>query len=102
MKFGINQIKKKIYEVLDPELNISIVDLGLIYDVKLNKGNKVDVVMTLTTVGCPLITMIENQIKENISSIGIDIKNINIKVVFDPPWTTDKMTKKGKQSLGIL
>lgn len=101
MKITIKQVKKKLYEVLDPELNISIVDLGLIYGVKLSKDNQVYITMTLTTIGCPLLTLIEDQIKSKVSELGINQSKINIKIVFSPPWTMDKMTKKGKTMLGI-
>ncbi len=96
--------KKKVLEklsaVLDPELSISIIDMGLIYDVKINT-NKVLIVMTLTTVGCPLYSLIETDIKNCLEELGFTDKNIEIKLVFDPPWSIDKMTKKGKKLLGI-
>lgn len=86
---------------MDPELNISIVDLGLIYDVKIIKENQVKVVMTLTTVGCPLFDLIEDNIKNKIKELGFSKKNINIELVFDPSWSIDKMSKKAKKKLGI-
>ena len=62
-KLSEKQINNKLLEVMDPELNISIFDLGLIYQTKIIK-NKVKVIMTLTTIGCPLFSLIENQVKE--------------------------------------
>jgi len=94
-------IKNKLSEVLDPELNISIVDMGLIYKVVLNHLQGVKITMTLTNIGCPLAGMIEYEIKTKLKELGFKDKNIEIKLVFDPPWSVDKMTKKGKTVLGI-
>jgi len=94
------KVLNKLSEVMDPELNISIVDLGLVYDAKLIK-DKVKVVMTLTTIGCPLFFLIESQIKDKIKELGIKEKNIILNLTFDPPWTMEKMSKKGKTMLGI-
>ena len=100
MKLTAGQIKNKLSEVMDPELNISIVDLGLIYKIKINK-NKVKIIMTLTTVGCPLFSLIESQIKDKIKELGIKEENISLELTFDPPWTMEKMSEKGKAMLGI-
>lgn len=84
---------------MDPELYISIVDLGLIYDVQEKQGN-VDIKMTLTTMGCPLFSIIETDIKKKVKDLdGVD--KIHVDLVFDPPWSIDKMTERGKAMLGI-
>ncbi|MCL4377972.1 MAG: metal-sulfur cluster assembly factor [Actinobacteria bacterium] len=88
-------------EVLDPELNISIVDLGLVYDVKLNKNDKVKIVMTLTTIGCPLFSMIEEEVKSKLKEVGIKDNKIELELTFDPPWSMDKMSERAKAMLGI-
>lgn len=93
------QILKKLEEVLDPELYISIVDLGLVYNVSEKKGN-VDIKMTLTTLGCPLFETIETEIKEKLKSIK-SIKKVNIELVFDPPWSMERLTEKAKAMMGI-
>ncbi len=93
-------IIEKLTEVMDPEINISIIDLGLIYKVDLNpKG--VIITMTLTTLGCPLIDLIETEIREKVKELGFSQKDIKIKLVFDPPWSIEKMTERGKAILGI-
>jgi metal-sulfur cluster biosynthetic enzyme len=99
-KINEKQIINKLAEVMDPELNISVVDLGLIYEAKLIK-NKVKVTMTLTTVGCPLFSLIETQVKDKIKELGFKDDNIILKLTFNPPWTMEKMSKKGKAMLGI-
>ncbi len=100
MKISKKQIMNKLDDVLDPELNISIVDLGLIYKVELIK-EKVNITMTLTTMGCPLIATIEEEIKQKLKEVGVDEKKIKINLTFDPPWSMEKMTPRAKAILGI-
>lgn len=83
----------------DPELYISIVDLGLIYDVKV-KGDTADIKMTLTAIGCPLFSLIENEVKDKVLSLK-GIEKVNVELVFDPPWTIERLSEKGKAMIGI-
>lgn len=99
MKISKKQVMNKLSEVLDPELNISIVDLGLVYKVEV--GAKVKITMTLTTMGCPLIATIEEDIKQRLKEIGIDEKKIKVELTFDPPWSMEKMSPRAKAMLGI-
>lgn len=108
VKLSKKIIINKLSEVLDPEIAISIVDLGLIYDIILsnhpnspNLPNSITIIMTLTTVGCPLYPIIEQEIKDKLGELGLKEKDIKIKLVFDPPWSMDKMSKKGKKLLGV-
>jgi metal-sulfur cluster biosynthetic enzyme len=87
-------ILKKLEEVLDPELQISIVDLGLVYDI-FEKDGKVKIKMTLTTIGCPLFGLIENEVKKKLKEIK-DIKEVQVELTFDPPWTPDRLSEKAK------
>lgn len=92
-------IWQQLEKVIDPEMYISIVDLGLVYDVKQTKTH-VDVTMTLTSLGCPLFPVIDRDIQSKLTEIdGID--SVKISLTFDPPWSTDRMTEKGKAILGI-
>ncbi len=100
MKLTAGLIKNKLAEMMDPELNVSIIDLGLVYKIKIIK-NKIKVVMTLTTIGCPLFSLIEQQVKEKIRELGVKEEDISLELTFDPPWTMEKMSKKGKVMLGI-
>ena len=93
-------IISKLTEVMDPELNISIVDLGLVYDTKITK-NKVKIIMTLTTIGCPLFSLIETQIRDKIKELGVKDEDISLDLTFGPPWSMEKMSKKAKAMLGI-
>lgn len=92
-------VMAKLKEVLDPELHVNIVDLGLIYEVKVQK-NDVWILMTLTFPGCPLGSIIHKEVKEKLDSLK-GIGKINLKITFDPPWDFSKITQEGKDQLGI-
>ncbi|GIW62557.1 MAG: hypothetical protein KatS3mg090_0383 [Patescibacteria group bacterium] len=94
-----DKIREKLTEVLDPELNISIVDLGLIYDIKQKSKDSVYIKMTLTTLGCPLFDTIERDIKAKMEELGF--KKTEIELTFDPPWSIDNLSERAKAILGI-
>lgn len=83
--------------VNDPELPVSIVDLGLIYDVRVSGGD-VGIKMTLTTPGCSMGGMIAGQAEEALKAIGA--RNVIVQVVWDPPWNPDMMSPEAKAKLG--
>lgn len=93
------KIMSKLSEVMDPELFISIVDLGLVYTVSESKG-VVDVEMTLTSMGCPLFETIEDDIKNKVKEIE-GIKETRVRLVFDPPWSMDRLTERARAVMGI-
>jgi metal-sulfur cluster biosynthetic enzyme len=99
-KLTSSLIKKQLKKVIDPELGISIVDLGLIYQIKVNE-NKIYIKMTLTTIGCPLFSIIEEEIREKIAQLGVSKDKISIELTFDPPWTMERMSPAAKAILGI-
>ena len=94
-----SKITEQMKTVLDPELGISIVDLGLVYGVSVTKTGRAKVTMTLTTMGCPLFGVIEAQIEEALMAIP-EIEDVKTEVVFDPPWDPSKMTEAAKAQLG--
>lgn len=94
-------IKAKLSEVLDPELNISIVDLGLVYKVESLKNGKTKIIMTLTTIGCPLFSLIEQEAKSKLKELGLTEDKIKFELTFDPPWSMEKMSERAKAMLGI-
>jgi Predicted metal-sulfur cluster biosynthetic enzyme len=100
MNLNKNIVKKQLVQVLDPELGISIVDLGLIYKIEIKK-NKVKIVMTLTTIGCPLFSLIEQEIKNKLIELGLKEEDIVLELTFEPPWSVERMSKKAKAMLGI-
>lgn len=86
--------------VIDPELGIDIVNLGLIYDVDLDDEGLCNVTMTLTSMGCPLAGHIEMDVKRALSDIP-EAKDTRVNIVWDPPWGKDKMSRYAKIALGI-
>jgi metal-sulfur cluster biosynthetic enzyme len=94
------KIFEKLGEVMDPELHLSITDIGLVYNVNIENG-KIQILMTLTSLGCPLFDTIQEDIYEAVSQLGVEKENININLTFEPPWSMDKMSERGKAMLGI-
>ena len=86
--------------VIDPELGIDIVNMGLIYDVELSEDGLCTVTMTLTSMGCPLAGHIESDVRRALSDIP-EIKEINVNIVWSPAWGKDNMTRYAKIALGI-
>jgi len=95
--------KEKVFEVLknvyDPEIPVNVVDLGLIYDVKVEKGD-VSVLMTLTAPGCGMGPHIAQQAEWAISELE-GVEDVNVELTFDPVWTPDRITPDGKKALGL-
>lgn len=89
------QLKK----VMDPELDVSLVDLGLIYETSLSKEGIAHIKMTLTTMGCPLFPVIEKDIENHLMEIE-EVNDVKIELTFDPPWNPSMMTDEAKATLG--
>ncbi|HZW69100.1 MAG TPA: metal-sulfur cluster assembly factor [Pseudogracilibacillus sp.] len=89
-----------IENVIDPELGIDIVNLGLIYDVELDEAGLCTVTMTLTSMGCPLAGHIEQDIKRVLADIP-EVKDTKVNIVWDPPWGKERMSRYAKIALGI-
>jgi FeS assembly SUF system protein len=98
------KMKEKIIEslkgVYDPEIGLDIVNLGLIYDINISEEGEVDIKMTLTTPGCPLAGSVEEAVRTVVSAID-EVKNVNVELVWDPPWNPSMMSEEAKQILGI-
>ncbi|MDD2766791.1 MAG: iron-sulfur cluster assembly protein [Candidatus Moranbacteria bacterium] len=95
-----NKVIEKLKLVLDPELGISIWELGLIYEVIVNKEGVCVITMTLTTIGCPLFAQIQKEIEDRVMEIP-EIEEVKIDLVFDPPWSVEKMSEDAKIRLGL-
>ena len=91
----ISEIKK----IYDPEIPVNIYELGLIYDISI-ENHDVKVKMTLTTPNCPVAESLPNSVKENILKIE-GINDVDLKLVWDPPWTKDKMSEAAKLELNL-
>jgi len=95
----MEEIVKALKECYDPEIPVNVWDLGLIYDVNVD-GDKVHVKMTLTAPGCPMHSFISKEVREKIQSVS-GVKEASVEVVWDPPWSPDKMSPEAKVQLGI-
>lgn len=94
------QVLEKLRECLDPELGVNIVDLGLVYGVNI-EGSRVDVLMTLTTPGCPLDSYFTRDITAKLKAIK-GISDVSVELTFEPPWTPSKMSGESKDLLGFV
>ena len=92
-------VMKALKECLDPEIGINVVDLGFIYDVKVDE-NKVHIKMTLTTPGCPMHAFMVQDVREKVKALK-GVKEVNVELVWDPPWTPDRMSDEVKKKLGF-
>jgi FeS assembly SUF system protein len=88
---------KKIY---DPEIPVNIYELGLIYDVSVDKNNKVYVKMTLTSPNCPVAESLPNEVKNSIKEIK-DVTDVDLDLVWDPPWDKSMMSEAAKLELNL-
>ncbi|APH05941.1 metal-sulfur cluster assembly factor [Bacillus weihaiensis] len=97
-------LKDNIYgaleTVIDPELGVDIVNLGLVYDVDMDEEGQTEVTMTLTSMGCPLAGTIVDQVKAALQDIP-EVKSTEVNIVWNPPWTKDKMSRYAKIALGV-
>lgn len=92
------QVKEALSGVQDPEIGMSIVELGLVYDIGIDAEDNVDVEMTLTSPGCPLGEIITQQIDEALKAVGA--RSANVEIVWNPPWTPEMMSEEAKERLG--
>ena len=99
-----NISQEQVYSVLrkcmDPEIPVNIVDLGLIYGVNINDSNDVNIEMTMTTRGCPLHDTLVSDVKRYIGKIN-GVGNINVSIVWDPPWNIERMEPSVREKLGF-
>ncbi len=86
--------------VIDPELGIDIVNLGLVYDVDLDEEGVATVTMTLTSMGCPMGPVIVDQVNTALGELP-EVKSTNVNIVWNPPWSKDRMSRYAKMALGV-
>lgn len=92
-------VMEALRDVYDPEIPINVVDLGLIYDCQVDDGD-VDIKMTLTFAGCGMGPYIAQQAEWRVAEMdGVD--DVNVELVYDPPWTPDMISEEGKAELGL-
>jgi metal-sulfur cluster biosynthetic enzyme len=94
------QVYDALKKCMDPEIPVNVVDLGLIYGVKVAGGNDVDIKMTMTTRGCPLHDTLVSDVKRYVGKVP-GIGSINVEIVWDPPWSLEKMDPAVREKLGF-
>tara|TARA_Y100000992_G_scaffold278695_1_gene224448 strand:+ start:44 stop:346 length:303 start_codon:yes stop_codon:yes gene_type:complete len=92
----INEIKK----IYDPEIPVNIYELGLIYKIEIDDNKKVNIEMTLTSPNCPVAESLPNTVKNNILKVQ-GVNDVYLKLVWDPPWSKDKMSEAAKLELNL-
>src|SRR5690606_23488481 len=95
-----NQVLEAIKTVYDPEIPVNIWELGLIYSVDIDEENKVHVKMTLTSPACPVAESLPMEVQEKIMQVE-GITDVDLRVVFNPPWTKDKMSEEARFALDM-
>ncbi|MEL0307868.1 MAG: DUF59 domain-containing protein [Flavobacteriaceae bacterium] len=95
------KIVKVLKTIYDPEIPVDIYELGLIYDVMVNEDFDVKILMTLTSPNCPVAETLPVEVEEKIKSID-EIKDAEVEITFDPPWSQELMSEEAKLELGML
>lgn len=94
------QVLEALHEVYDPEIPVNVVDLGLIYEITIG-GPRVDVKMTLTAMGCPMAGEVMSDVREHLLQIS-GIEDAHVELVYDPPWSPERMSEDARWELGIV
>jgi metal-sulfur cluster biosynthetic enzyme len=94
------QVREALKQVIDPELDVNIVDLGLIYEIEVEE-DKVEILMTLTTPGCPLSGVFDEMVRQEVGVIE-GVNKVDVELTFEPSWTPEKMSDKAKNEVGHL
>ncbi len=104
-KINTQELGEKIVRVIktiyDPEIPVDIYELGLIYDVFVNEDYEVKILMTLTTPNCPVAESLPQEVEDKVKSIDM-VKDAEVEITFDPPWSQDLMSEEAKLELGML
>ena len=100
----MSDLKKKIIleikKIYDPEIPVNIYELGLIYNIGIDEKNKVNIDMTLTSPNCPVAESLPNSVKNNVLKIN-GVSEVDLKLVWDPPWDKNKMSEAAKLELNL-
>jgi FeS assembly SUF system protein len=96
-----DKIEETLRTVYDPEIPVNIMELGLVYEIKIEESGKVKITMTLTAPACPVAGEIIIEVDSKVRAIE-GINDVHVHLTFDPPWTRDMMTEEAKLELGFL
>ena len=96
-----DQIIRTLDEIYDPEIPVSIYELGLIYDVRINKEKEVQIIMTLTSPSCPVAESLPEEVRLEVEKIS-GVKSAKVEITFEPPWNKSMMSEEAKLELGFM
>jgi metal-sulfur cluster biosynthetic enzyme len=96
----VQEVQTALKDVYDPEIPVNVLDLGLIYNIDIDDENRVHVEMTLTAAGCSMGPFIAQQAEWAINDID-GVKDVEVNITFDPPWSPDNITEDGRKLLGL-
>jgi len=96
-----DQVRDSLKQCMDPEVPLSIVDMGLIYGIDVTDNNDVNIKMTMTTKGCPLHETMVDDVKRYAKKVS-GVNNVDVEIVWDPPWTMDKMSDEAKAKMKTM
>ena len=95
-----DEVIKEIKKVYDPEIPVNIYDLGLIYDIKIHSNNNVQIKMSLTSPGCPVAGEMPKEVADKVSELD-NVGEVEVELIWDPPWTIDRMSYDARLALDI-
>jgi len=98
---NVEQVRDSLKKCMDPEVPLSIVDMGLIYGIDITENNDVNIKMTMTTKGCPLHETMVDDVKRYTKKVS-GVNNVDVEIVWDPPWTMDKMSDTAKAMMKTM
>ena len=96
-----DKIEDALRTVHDPEIPVNIMELGLVYEIKIGENNKVKITMTLTAPACPVAGDIINEVETKVRAIE-GVSDVHVHLTFDPPWTRDMMSEEARLELGFM
>lgn len=94
------EVEEQLKEVIDPELDINIVDLGLVREIGI-EDDKVEILMTLTTPGCPLHSVFDEMVRQEVGGLT-DVNEVEVELTFEPRWTPEEMTDEARNEIGHM
>lgn len=101
MDTRIDLIIERLKDVYDPEIPVNIYDLGLIYNVDVDDANQANIIMTLTSPGCPVADMLVEDVRQ--AALGVDnVETVDVELTFDPPWDKSMMSEEARLELGFF